>query len=237
MLDNRSLSFRMSFFILSSLAILFAAMFSYYYISSRESVKKDIKKQAELIAKTHILEIEQKMFLVERNVQILADYVTSQNLKPSAIKQFLENTVKNSPFLYGSNISLEPKIVDSTTGYFGPYYYRGNGNNELKYLELADSSYKFWTWDWYLNAKNSEQSKWTEPFFDSAGGNTYMTTFTKPVFIESEVDNERQVIFEEMKGDKMNTTKQLYESTIFKIFNNRNENYSLPIIGTEKSLN
>jgi len=61
--------------------------------------------------------------------------------------------------------------------------------------------------------------------------------FTKPVFIESEVNSERQVVFEEMKGDKMSTKKQLYESTIFKIFNNRNENYSLPIIGTEKSLN
>jgi predicted Zn-dependent peptidase len=61
--------------------------------------------------------------------------------------------------------------------------------------------------------------------------------FTKPVFIESEVDSERQVVFEEMKGDKMNTKKQLYESTIFKIFNRRNESYSLPIIGTEESLN
>jgi predicted Zn-dependent peptidase len=61
--------------------------------------------------------------------------------------------------------------------------------------------------------------------------------FTKPVFIESEVDSERKVIFEEMKGDKMSTKKQLFESTLFKIYNKRNEKYSLPIIGTEESLN
>ena len=61
--------------------------------------------------------------------------------------------------------------------------------------------------------------------------------FTKPVFIESEVDSERKVIFEEMKGDKMNIKKQLFESTLFKIYNKRNEKYSLPIIGTEESLN
>lgn len=61
--------------------------------------------------------------------------------------------------------------------------------------------------------------------------------FTKPAFIESEVDSERKVIFEEMKGDKMNIKKQLFESTLFKIYNKRNEKYSLPIIGTEESLN
>jgi predicted Zn-dependent peptidase len=61
--------------------------------------------------------------------------------------------------------------------------------------------------------------------------------FTQPVFIESEVNSEREVIFEEMKGDKMSTKKQLFESTLFKMFNKRNEQYSLPIIGSEETLN
>jgi methyl-accepting chemotaxis protein len=173
----------MSFFILSSLAVLFAGMFGYYYISSRDAVEKETRVKAKMIAQTHIYEIEEKLFMVERNVQILSDYISTQKLKPEGIKMFLKKTVENSPFLYGSNISLEPNIIDSSNGYFGPYFYRDNVNKELKYLELADSSYKFWTWDWYLKAKYSEKSAWTEPFFDSAGGNTYMTTYTKPVFI------------------------------------------------------
>ena len=61
--------------------------------------------------------------------------------------------------------------------------------------------------------------------------------FTQPVFIESEVNSEREVIFEEMKGDKMSTKKQLFESTLFKMFNKRHEQYSLPIIGSEETLN
>lgn len=67
--------------------------------------------------------------------------------------------------------------------------------------------------------------------------NLLFLIFTQPVFIDSEVDNERKVIFEEMKGDKMSTKKQLFESTLFKIYNKRNESYALPIIGTEESLN
>jgi predicted Zn-dependent peptidase len=67
--------------------------------------------------------------------------------------------------------------------------------------------------------------------------NLLFLIFTKPVFIEEDVNNERKVIFEEMKGDKMSTKKQLFESTLSKIYTKRNENYSLPIIGTEESLN
>jgi len=61
--------------------------------------------------------------------------------------------------------------------------------------------------------------------------------FTRPIFIDKDVNKERLVIFEEMKGDKMSNKKQLFESTISQIYNQRNENYSLPIIGTPETLN
>jgi len=67
--------------------------------------------------------------------------------------------------------------------------------------------------------------------------NLLFLIFTKPVFIESDVNSERKVIFEEMKGDKMSIRKQLFESTLFKIFENRNEKFALPIIGTDDTLN
>jgi predicted Zn-dependent peptidase len=60
--------------------------------------------------------------------------------------------------------------------------------------------------------------------------------FTQPVFVDKEIDSEREVIFEEMKGDKMSTKKQLYESTMLKVFGNKNEKYSLPIIGNDETL-
>ena len=61
--------------------------------------------------------------------------------------------------------------------------------------------------------------------------------FTQPIFTKKDVDKERQVIFEEMNGDKMSFKKQLFESTLIKFFKNRNENYSLPIIGNRETLN
>jgi len=61
--------------------------------------------------------------------------------------------------------------------------------------------------------------------------------FTQPIFDQKDVDKERKVIFEEMKGDQMNFKKQLFETTINKIYENKNIDYSLPIIGNDKTLN
>jgi len=61
--------------------------------------------------------------------------------------------------------------------------------------------------------------------------------FTQALFNEKDVDKERQVIFEEMNGDKMSFKKQLYESTFNHVFGNKNENYAMSIIGTIETLN
>lgn len=64
--------------------------------------------------------------------------------------------------------------------------------------------------------------------------------FTQPIFEQQDVDKEREVIFEEMKGDSMSYKKKLFETTISKVYTNKHEAYSLPIIGnidTLKSIN
>jgi len=60
---------------------------------------------------------------------------------------------------------------------------------------------------------------------------------TQPAFEEKEIKNERNVIFEEMKGDQMSYKKQLYETAIFNIYKDKNEDYALPIIGDTNTLN
>ena len=60
---------------------------------------------------------------------------------------------------------------------------------------------------------------------------------TQPAFEEKEIKSERNVIFEEMKGDQMSYKKQLYETAIFNIYKDKNEDYALPIIGDTNTLN
>jgi len=61
--------------------------------------------------------------------------------------------------------------------------------------------------------------------------------FTQPIFDEQDVNKEREVIFEEMKGDKMSYKKKLFEIIIKKMYENKHEGYSLPIIGDVNTLN
>ena len=60
---------------------------------------------------------------------------------------------------------------------------------------------------------------------------------TQPAFDEKDIKTERNVIFEEMKGDQMSYKKQLFETAILNIYKNKNEDYALPIIGNDDTLN
>ena len=67
--------------------------------------------------------------------------------------------------------------------------------------------------------------------------NLLFMIMTQPAFEEKEIKSERNVIFEEMKGDQMSYKKQLYETAIFNIYKDKNEDYALPIIGDTNTLN
>ena len=67
--------------------------------------------------------------------------------------------------------------------------------------------------------------------------NLLFMIMTQPAFEEKEIKSERNVIFEEMKGDQMSYTKQLYEVAINIIYKNKNKDYALPIIGNVDTLN
>lgn len=61
--------------------------------------------------------------------------------------------------------------------------------------------------------------------------------FTQPIFDERDVNKEREVIFEELKGDQASYRKRLFEITIGRLFNEKHNGYSLPIIGDVSTLN
>ena len=104
----------------------------------------------------------------------------TQNLTPESVSNFLRASVDDNKEIYGSTMSFEPFVVDSSVEYFAPYFYRAN--NEVKYKDLNDSLYRYYEWEWYKEPKRSKTSYWSEPYFDDGGGNIYMSTYSRPLY-------------------------------------------------------
>lgn len=179
-LFNKSLSFRLSLMVLSSIAMLFLIMFSYYFIVTRNYMQNNLEKDAEQIAQVNISKINSLIESVHKILQSYSAYMKTQPLDSASITNFLKESVEINRDIYGSTISLEPYVIRPNLKYFAPYYYRKDGN--ISYSDLALENYKYYTKDWFKNTKEIGKPNWSEPYYDEGAGNIFMTTYSKPMY-------------------------------------------------------
>jgi methyl-accepting chemotaxis protein len=180
MLEKRSIAYKTSFFILSALSVIFFFIFGANYFLSRDAAISSVREKAELITTKTLTEIDINLKNVEKIAQTSAVFISSQKLDSAAISDFLRSVVESNDEIYGSTISLEPYLIDTTLKYFAPYYYRKAEN--VLYGDLADTSYNYLIWDWYKIPKEKGVPMWSEPYFDEGGGDIFMSTYSLPIF-------------------------------------------------------
>ncbi|MDP2424025.1 MAG: SpoIIE family protein phosphatase, partial [Bacteroidales bacterium] len=64
--------------------------------------------------------------------------------------------------------------------FFGPYMYKEG--DTVAYMKLGGGDYVYFFLDWYQIPKMLGKPAWTEPYFDEAGGNIIMSTFSTPFY-------------------------------------------------------
>jgi serine/threonine protein kinase len=91
----------------------------------------------------------------------------------------LQDLLNSDPRLFGMCVAFEPFQFDAGRENFARYAWRGEVT-EIKFLHPPE--YKLYRdWDWYRFPKRDSQSRWTEPYMDTGGGNVPMVTFSAPV--------------------------------------------------------
>ena len=94
----------------------------------------------------------------------------------------VSNRVKNylsaqADFFYGSTVTL---LDTSELAVSSPYWYRHNGS--LSYSDLMDTSYHINTQAWLRKPIDTGSAIWSDPYFDTGGGNIMMKTRSVPVY-------------------------------------------------------
>lgn len=177
---NKSLSFRLSLIILSSLVVLFFVMFPYYYIVTKNYMYKDLKEDAVNIAQVNISRISSQTESVQKILQSYTAYLQTQQLDSNNLANFLRESVIINKDIFGSTIALEPFSISSTIKEYAPYYSRKGGG--ITYTDLSSKQYNYMNWEWYKSPKESGYAIWSEPYFDKGGGDVMMTTYSNPLY-------------------------------------------------------
>jgi sigma-B regulation protein RsbU (phosphoserine phosphatase) len=181
MFKNRGIAFRLIFLILVSDAAILAFIFGYNYLVSRQIIEKDIRDDARCLVRSTVNRMDAVLLPVERVAQNLACFVEdAPPLAEKELKGLLQAVVEKNPDIYGAAIAFEPHAFSSERGCLAPYFCKSKG--KVKFACLSSDSYQHEKWDWYRIPKEVHHPLWSEPYYDTGGGDILMATYSVPFF-------------------------------------------------------
>ncbi len=175
----RGIAFKLVFFVLLSVSVIFIIIFAYNYSVSKKIIIKNIESSAKNLTLVTLNKIESVLNPVEKVPQDLANFLEYGSYDKTELFDILSSIVKSNLEIYGSTISFEPYMFEKESYYFAPYYYKSGAEIKFSYL---DESYKYFDWDWYKSPKTLNKPVWSEPYFDKGGGNILMSTYSVPFY-------------------------------------------------------
>jgi len=180
MFRNKSIAFKLTFFIIASCAIIFTIIFSYNYTSSKKIIIHGIEKNAVNLAVGTASKIESFILPIQKIPETIALILDDPDIDYSDITNLLKIIVENNSNVFGAAIAFEPYCFDTNTYYFAPYFYKKN--NGTSFSDLNSPNYNYFGWEWYALPKKLDKPVWSEPYFDEGAGNIVMSTYSAPFY-------------------------------------------------------
>ncbi len=177
---NRGITFKVvTLFIFISTIILTSVNSYNYYTSSKltiELAKENSKVTGNFIANS----IGLKISSLEKVVQNIALSIEKTELNSEKITELTEAIIIKNQTIFGTAIAFEPYGMLHDSLFYAPYSYRGKDG--IKTEMLGGTNYRYFHLDWYQLPKLTEKPLWTEPYYDTGGGNVLMTTYAVPFY-------------------------------------------------------
>jgi len=177
---NKSLSSRIVFYVLSLCVVLFLISLMVFYASSKQQLEEMTYQYAEEVTQKTVLQTEQFLSPVVKLAE-QAGWLCKQMLnQPDSITMLTLNMAANNPEIKGMAVAFEPSFYSQKGYYFSPYTYRQD--DRLITMQLGSENYEYFYIDWYQIPMHTGSAYWSEPYYDTGGGDALMTTYSLPLY-------------------------------------------------------
>ena len=176
---KKSLAFKIASLTLLGTACIFFAVFFYNYTISRQTVLKTVEDNTRYLTLSTVHKIENTLLGIEKVPLYLAASLESQVYTRNTLLKSIENVLHTNTEIYGATVAFEPFLFDPDSRYYAPYICREE--DRLRSYD-AETAFNYFFWDWYLMPKELGRPVWSEPYFDTGGGNIVMTSFSVPFY-------------------------------------------------------
>jgi len=179
MFRNKSLAYKLSFFILSGVLFSVLLILLVNYQVSKKLILKGAEANAYQLTQSTVHKIENILLSAQKIPENLAYTFEHSHIKKENLNSFLKMVVETNDEVFGSCIAFEPNTYSQDSIYYAPYYYKQK--DSIAYKNLNDRTYNYFEQDWYELPKR-KGALWSEPYFDKGGGEIIMSTFSVPFY-------------------------------------------------------
>ena len=177
---NRSLASRIVFYVLTFCLFLFIISLSVFYFFSKKQMKEMTYNYAEAITNNTVLKTELILSPITKIANNYKWIIENKRLSSDSIFGITRKIIGNNPEIVGCAIAYESFFFKEKGRYFAPYSCREKGN--IKTFQLGSTEYEYFVMDWYQIPASIQKPYWSEPYFDTGGANTLITTFSMPFY-------------------------------------------------------
>lgn len=175
----QSFSTRLSLNVLLVVSILFIIALVTLATSSHLLIAEEANKSANNTLSAAIADIEKTLQSIEAITENAAWLVTENSNNEAFIYHITEKVVATNPYIIGSAIAFDTNCFQGQYQ-FAPYSFSDAKTGSIIHKRL-DQNYNYFPSEWYATPLKSGKSHWSEPYFDTGGGECLMSTFSYPI--------------------------------------------------------
>ena len=168
--------------LLSALLVVVVAAVTSYYICSKAMAAERHARYAGIM-NIAAERLSKTISGLEMNAMNEFDEVEKHLDSPDAVIAALESKANLNPEVRGYFAAFEPDYFPEKGKWFEPYVHHVD-SNAFEVRLVGNVRHNYFKSPWYVRAKQSRESFWSEPYYYYDGTNIsgHYTTFVKPVF-------------------------------------------------------
>lgn len=175
---RRSLSARLSLWVVVIVAALFVAALSVMSYYARQAVKEEAIARSEQALQTSVLTIENTLHKTEVAAKNMRSYAEGRLAHPDEMMQISRQMLETNPDIVGCTICFEPDFYPQKGRLYMAYHFR-RGNKILSSDHFGSTAYT--EQDWYAHPKATNKSGWAEPLPKDTTTEHPIITYSTPI--------------------------------------------------------
>ena len=160
-------------------ALIIVSVFYYFHI--RKDALFVAGKRAESTLKNTEMMILIRLGKTEtiiNSIQPMVEYAIDD---PDAMFDIARHSVESSSRILGTGIAFKESYFPKKGRWFEAYVGRQKNSDSLFVAQIGGQSHDYFQMDWFQEGMASTKGIWSDPYYDNAGGKTFLMTYCVPV--------------------------------------------------------